>query len=242
MTQKKLAHFVEQAKEGAALKSKLEKLVPALVVGLTTGASERVAFHLVRQLLDSLEPHLDPETFVLDDDSLRGSTDEAIVAEALVQGLKDLTDRQATSQSERAEQKRKEPELVFNKARKGLRGAYSALKREFAQLDDPGFVAPLSDALTALETALAQRRFDLVLDEIESALNELNRLSQLNILELKTDTMTRIYEQARTQLARMHSAVESVHGPSLSDELESGVFDRLQMNGLNDVLKSQRLN
>jgi hypothetical protein len=232
---------VEQAKEGATLKAKMEKLLPALVVGLTTRASERVAFHLVKELLDTLEPHLDPDTFVFDDDSLRNASSEAIVGEALVEGLKVLSERQATAADQREEKKKKEPEAVFNKARKGLRGAYSALRREFKQLEDPGFIAPLEGALSGIEAALAQRRFDLVLDDIESALNEVNRLAELNIVELKTETMTRIYEQVRAQLARMHGAIESVHGSSMSDELESGVFDRVQMGGQVPMMGAQQL-
>jgi len=229
MTQKKLAHFVEQAKEGATLKAKLEKIVPALVVGLTTRSSERVAFHLVRELLDSLEPHLDPKTFTLDDASLRSATDEAIVGESLVHGLRELADRQAHSEHQRAEKKRREPELIFNKSRKGLRGVHSNLKRKLEHIGESRALKPFSEALTAFETALAKQKFDVVLDEIETALNELNQLSSTYIEELKTEGLVRLYDQARTHLAQMHGAIESVHGASLSDELESGVFDRIQV-------------
>jgi hypothetical protein len=229
MTQKKLAHFVEQAHEGAALKEKMERLLPALVVSLMTEQSERVSFHVVKELLDTLEPHLAPSAFAFDSETIKSAATEAIVGEALTEGLNDLVRRKADASIERKKAKASNPDEDFKAARKTLRTSYSVLWRFLKTADQSALLDAYKEHVTQIDTQLAKRRFDRVLDRIESALNELTQVENKATIGTEHASFLEELEKSAQSLTRMHAVTESVHGASLSDELESGVFDRLQM-------------
>jgi CRP-like cAMP-binding protein len=229
MTQKKLAHFVEEARQGAAIKEKMEKLLPALVVSLLTKQSERVSFHVVKELLDTLEPHLDPDAFSFDADSIKAATSESIVGESLAAAMDELVKRQEDAETHRQNADEEDPESAFKAARKTLRAGFSGLWRRLNQSGQANLLEAYKQYVTEIDTELAQRRFDRVLELIESALNELSSLHKAELQSVQSVGLSQLLEKSMDALTKMHTITESIHGVSLSHELESGVFDRIKM-------------
>lgn len=227
MTEKKLSHFVRQAKEGADLKAKLDRLLPAVMVGLLSRPSERVGLLLANEILDCFAPHVSAEALSVNRDSLKEVSREAVVGQALMDGLSRLAQRKAAADGEQIDETPTDDASVIKTAMATIKECVAKMAQALMPFELEGQFAVLKSQLHQLEDDLREGKPSGVIESAEAALNQMRELGLSGRHLPDPQGFEATLNQANTQLTAIHRMAATAEGENRMDTLWGEVLDRM---------------